>query len=41
MKSFLLACLAIVAIAVLANVGLGSAGFSSQDQSTSASVRVE
>ncbi len=42
MKTFILACVAVVAIAIVAYFGLHSAGFSTQEAATSgASVRLD
>lgn len=40
MKAFLMACIAICLIAVVANYGLSNAGFSASEQTTSPSVRL-
>lgn len=41
MKAFILACVAIVVLAVVPNYALNSMGFSTQDQTAGTSVRVE
>jgi len=41
MKSFVVACVAIVVISLTSSYALKSIGFSTQDQTTGAAVRVE
>lgn len=41
MKSFIIACVAMIGIAVVAYYGLNAAGFSTQDRTAGQSVRVE
>jgi hypothetical protein len=41
MRAFLTACLAIVVIAVAADYGLNNAGFSSKDETSAPTVRLD
>ncbi|MEP2533042.1 hypothetical protein [Shimia sp.] len=41
MKAFILSCVAVVAIAIIAYYGLNAAGFSAQDVASGNSVRLD